>query len=141
MREQINPSYSNQILLIGEPTFRVNNSEIISDNKTRYLHLEFEPNVYNDSVNVKSVITYIEKADEGEIEVPVIKVVSKYDIIKTHDLTAKELYPIVEKSWHLLNHYFLNASPPLASRHKIPDFPQFEEMLLHLEDLAKNLNQ
>ncbi len=142
MKEKaINPGYTNQIFVVGFPTTKGNNVEIIGGNKKQFVKFEFDPNVSNNYISVKTTSLYVEKSDNGDKEVPIITDISRYRLVKDHDFTFEELYPILQTSTKRLIRYFQEDDKIRSNNRQLPYCPQLHDVQTQLEDLAKKVNQ
>ncbi len=138
--EPINPGYSNQIFIVGSPITTVNNTEIIGGNKMQFMQFEFEPKVNDDYITVRLISLFIEKSDNGTIEIPVITDRCSYRLIKDHNFTAEELYPIVENGTKRLIQYYEADNKIQLDYRQSPYCPQFDDIQIQLEILVQDLN-
>jgi len=137
----INPGYTNQIFLEGNPIIIEGGSQITNGNKNHFLELQLDHIVNLEYIAVKSELEFIECGEDEKTKATIVKVNSRYRLIKDHDFTADELYPILLNSMQILIQSLL-ASPELLlpNNRLMPDYPQLKQFHNKLEQLAKDLN-
>lgn len=141
MRKLINPSYSNQIYIFTEPNFRFDLTEFSSKDTKVFIRFEFSPRVSDEFISIKSIVRLIEKETGFDTELQKVTVDSTYQLIKDHDFTAEELYPIVEDGMAQLILAFTTGAKRLSEYHKMPEYPQLSQLRTQLEALAQDVNQ
>ena len=57
--EAINPGYSNQIFIWGNPMTHGNHSEIVGGNKTQFLKFDYQKSLQKDFILVKTTSLFI----------------------------------------------------------------------------------
>ena len=86
------------------------------------------------------IVTYIHDEMLGDKTVEVLKSQSNYDIVKSYEITSKEIYPLIQHSVVCLNVRMKEELHKLQIPFQEAKCPLFDDMKNELEDLVNTLN-
>lgn len=141
MERLLNPGFSNQIFLMEDPIVSKGGARIANGKRYYFNDLTFDTSVIGDFIKVNIYLEYAEYGESGIPKASLVKVTTRYRLVKDHDFDVKDFEPIVNfVSLLLVDEVSRLPKDAQPEDHQLPDHLILRNVQSQLDKLADELN-